>query len=69
MSCGWEGEYCQEEYLNEEVKRLEEQVLKLATIVYERGNLEEVNYARGLYGKKPLSTRYWRQKDTERMGG
>jgi hypothetical protein len=69
MSCGYDGEHCQEEYLAGEVKRLEEQVSNLSDIVLQRGNLSEVNYVRSLRFKKPLSSRYWRSRDIERMGG
>jgi hypothetical protein len=69
MSCGYEGEHCQEEWLNEEIKRLEEQRFTLSEIVLKRGNLDEVNYVRSLRFQKPISLRYWTQLDRKRQGG
>lgn len=67
--CGWDGEHCQEEELVRANKELESQVKRLGAIVEKRGNFAEVNYARGLRGKKPLSEKYWTRKDIEGMGG
>ena len=54
MPCGWEGEHCQEEYLEGEILRLEGQIRFLSEIVMKKGSLEEVNYVREIRYLKPL---------------
>ena len=54
MSCGWEGEHCQAEWLEQEIARLEEQRATLINMVFRWGNLEDINIARGMIGKSPV---------------